>query len=136
MHHVIVKGEMAVRAENDRLRAEIDKLRADCNRLRAQAGEPLLEIPNEALTAQQDTRSFQAGNCKVTIGRMPGTAGAPTGGTGNPIAAAARGKVSNGKTATTLKPIEIAPMQPVTPAAQPTDESEARFALLEPYQER
>lgn len=127
MHHVIVKGEMAVRAENDRLRAEIDKLRADCNRLRAQAGEPLLEIPDEAVAAQQDaTRSFQAGPCKVTIGRLPGA-------TAGPIAAAARGKVAprgtNG-TATSLKKLEIAPAAQSTAPARQDDEAE-RFALLE-----
>ncbi len=93
MHHVIVKSEQAVRAENERLQAEVKRLRADNNRSRAAAGEELLEEPKVHVQAISDIRQFTAGECRVSIvgkgANAPGGPIAPN----NPAASALRSLV-------------------------------------------
>jgi hypothetical protein len=126
MHHVIVQSEMAVRAANERMKAEIEKLRADCNRLRAIVGEPALTEPLVHVSALGDVKAFTAGNCQVTIGKLPGgTARTPM---INPAAASARGRV-----APRAQAQEQAPVVPIARPMEPAelDEQEMRFAMIE-----
>jgi hypothetical protein len=146
MHHVIVKSEAAIRAENERMKLEIQRLRADCNRLRALAGEPVLEDAKVHASAIADIQQFTAGECRVSIVGKPGVPGrAPS----NPAAAVARAQVGaaplrfNMQTKEASTPAaQLAQLAPPIPAgsARPTttntegvelDDLEQRVALLE-----